>query len=44
MTQTIGSLESFGELVGSLQPNQRITLFTLDHKSGNTGYVQVVVQ
>ena len=43
MTQTIGSLESFVELVGSLPPNQQITLLALDHKSGNTGYVQVVV-
>jgi len=42
--QTIGSLESFVELVASLKPNQRITLLALDHRTGNKGYVQVWVR
>ena len=42
--QTIGSLESFVQLVASLKPNQQITLLALDHRSGNTAYVQVLVR
>lgn len=39
--QTIGSLESFVQLVASLKPNQQITLLALDHRTGNMGYVRV---
>jgi len=42
--QTIGSLESFVQLVASLKPNQQITLLALDHRSGSTAYVQVLVR
>ncbi|MBW1678273.1 MAG: hypothetical protein JRF30_04605 [Deltaproteobacteria bacterium] len=31
------------DLVSALRPGQRITLLALDHRSGRTGYVQVVV-
>jgi hypothetical protein len=37
-------MESFVELVISLNPKQRITLLALDGKSGKTGYIQVVVR
>jgi serine protease Do len=42
--QEITSMESFVELVISLNPKQRITLLALDGKSGKTGYIQVVVR
>ena len=37
-------LDSFAELVGSLKSHQRVTVLALDHRTGNTGYLQVVVQ
>jgi serine protease Do len=42
--QPIESMESFIGLASSLKPNQKITLLALDHRSGNTGDVQVVVR
>ena len=42
--QTVGGVESFVELVAALRPNQQATLLALDHSSGNSGYVQVVVK
>jgi serine protease Do len=42
--QHIESLESFIDLASSLKPKQQITLLALDHRSGNTGYVQVMVR
>jgi serine protease Do len=42
--QSIASLDSFAELVGTLKPNQRVTLLALDHRTGNTGYLQVKVK
>ena len=36
--------DGFANLVRSLPPRQRITLLALDHRSGNTGYVQTVVR
>jgi serine protease Do len=42
--QEVNSLETFVNLVSSLKPNQQITLLALDHRTGNTGYVQVVVR
>ncbi len=41
--EAVEGLEGFMELASSLKPNQRITLLALDHRSGRTGYVQVVV-
>jgi len=40
----IESWEEFASMVRSLPPRQQITLLALDHRSGNTGYVQVVVR
>ena len=42
--QPIGEVESFVQLTSSLKPKQKISLLALDHRSGNTGYVQVVVR
>lgn len=42
--QAIENLESFINLVSSLKPNQKITLLAVDHRSGNTGNVEVVVR
>jgi S1-C subfamily serine protease len=39
--RTFKNLESFLLFVGSLEPEQRITIFALDHRSGHKGYVQV---
>jgi serine protease Do len=35
------SLEGFLLFVKSLEPEQRITIFALDHRSGHKGYVQI---
>lgn len=43
-SQIIKSLEGFVDLVSSFEPHQRITFLALDHRSGQTGYVQVVVR
>ena len=42
--QPIDSLQTFVTLVDSLKPNQRVTLVALDHNTGNTGNVMVVVR
>jgi len=42
--QSISGFESFVDLVSFLKPNQRIKLLALDHRTGNTGYVEVVVR
>jgi serine protease Do len=39
---SVKGLEGFVNLVNGLKPNRRITFFALDHRSGRTGYVQVV--
>jgi serine protease Do len=41
--QPIENLESLVTLTAALQPQQRITVLALDHRSGNTGDVQVVI-
>src|SRR5262249_25736234 len=41
--QPIESLESLAMLTAALQPQQHITGQALDHRSGNTGDVQVVI-
>jgi serine protease Do len=42
--QPIEGLEGFDALVSTLKPGQKIALFGIDHRSGNSGYVQVVVK
>jgi serine protease Do len=42
--QPVEGLESFLEMVNSLQPGQEVTLLALDHRSGQSGYLQVVVR
>ncbi|MGB9628840.1 MAG: Do family serine endopeptidase [Thermodesulfobacteriota bacterium] len=42
--QIISSVDNFVQLAASLKPNQPITLLALDHRTGNTGYVQVTVR
>jgi serine protease Do len=42
--QPIGGIESFVALVGSLKPHQKISVLVLDHRSANTGTVQVVTR
>jgi serine protease Do len=42
--QPIVGVQGFVALLGSLKPHQQITLLALDHRSGNTGYVQVEVR
>ena len=42
--QTIESVDNFLDMVRSLQPHQSVTVLALDHRSGDTGSVQVVVR
>jgi len=42
--QAIRDFDRFIELVSLLRPKQQITLLALDHRTGQSGYVQVVVQ
>lgn len=42
--QIIQGTEGFVNLVSLLKPNQKISILALDHRSGNTGTVQVVVK
>jgi hypothetical protein len=42
--EPLDSLNRFVELVDSLKSNAHITLLVLDHRTGQTGYVQVVVR
>jgi serine protease Do len=42
--QAIDSTERFVDLVSILQPKQKISILALDHRTGNTGTVQVVVR
>lgn len=42
--QPIMGMESFVQILISLKANQRITLLALDHRSGDMGYVKVVVR
>jgi serine protease Do len=41
--QPIESVEDFSGLMSTVKPGQKIAILALDHKSGNSGYVQVVV-
>ena len=40
----VDSMEGFVDLVSLLKPKDRIAIFALDHRTGNTGTVQVVVR
>jgi len=42
--QPVEGVESFVEIVNSLQPGQEVTLFAVDHRSGQSGYLQIVVR
>jgi serine protease Do len=42
--QPIDSMERFVDLVSLLKPKQKISILALDHRSGDTGTVQVVVR
>jgi serine protease Do len=42
--QPVEGVESFLEIVNSLQPGQEITLLAVDHRSGQTGYLQALVR
>ena len=42
--QPIESLENFIDLASALKPKQKITVLAIDHRTGNMGNAQVVVQ
>jgi serine protease Do len=42
--QTITGMDAFLELAGSLKPRERVTLVATDHRTGNSGTIQVVVK
>jgi serine protease Do len=42
--QPVQNVESFVDMVRSLQPQQHVVLLVLDHRSGNTGYVEISVR
>jgi serine protease Do len=42
--QPIGGMESFVDLVSTLRPSQKIAVLALDHRTGNTVTIQVVVR
>ncbi len=42
--QPIESMESFVDLASMLRPKQKISVLALDHRTGNTGTIQVVTR
>jgi serine protease Do len=42
--QGIDSLDGFMSLVNTLKAGQKISVLALDHRSGNSGYVEVIVK
>jgi len=42
--QQIASMEDLVHLVSALKPQQRITVSALDHRTGNTGELQVTLR
>jgi serine protease Do len=42
--KSIEDIADFVDVVGTLQSNQQVVILALDHRSGRTAYVQVVVQ
>jgi S1-C subfamily serine protease len=42
--QAIENMESFISLVSTLPPQQPVSLLALDHRTGNGGYVKVMIR
>jgi S1-C subfamily serine protease len=42
--RAVQGVETFAGLVNSVKPHQKITIAALDHKSGETGMVQVTTR
>jgi serine protease Do len=42
--KSMEDIADFVDVVGTLQSNQKVVILALDHRSGRTAYVQVVVQ
>jgi serine protease Do len=42
--QPVEGVDSFVQLVTALKPDQKVSFFALDHRSGNTGTVLVMVR
>jgi serine protease DegS len=42
--EPIEGIETFGELVSSFKPKQKISILALDHRTGNTGTLMVVTR
>jgi serine protease Do len=42
--QRIESLDGFIDLMSTAKPGQKIAVLAIDHRSGNSGYVEVVVR
>jgi serine protease Do len=42
--EAVENPESFAETVNSAQRGQSLTMLALDHRTGNTGYIQVAVR
>ncbi len=42
-SQPIGSMDEFIDIINLIKPGQKIAVLALDHKSGKSGYVQLVV-
>lgn len=42
--QSVDGYENFVNLASLLRPKQRIRIFVLDHRTGNTGYIEVTVR
>jgi len=42
--QPVAGVDSFVQLVTALKPNEKASILALDHKSGNTGTVLVMVR
>jgi len=42
--QPVESVEELSGLLNTVKPGQKIALVALDHRTGNSGYVEVVVR
>ncbi len=42
--QPVEGMESFVDLVGALRPKQKVSVLALDHRTGNTVTIEVVVR
>ena len=43
-SQAIDSLDGFMGLVNTLKSGQKMAVLALDHRTGNSGYVEIVVK